>query len=161
MENKNVGWLVVGIAVLIIGIIFLFNTAMVNIVESTCTMDHLNGQCPAYNTIQEQTYLSLAIVGVLVIIGVVLILSKPNERIVIRKVKDKPLSIKALDESQLSKQEKDILRIVKDNKAVFQADLIDKVGISKVSMSRILDRLENRGFIERKRRGMNNIVVLK
>ena len=34
-------------------------------------------------------------------------------------------------------------------------------GISKVGISRILDRLENQGFIERKRRGMNNIVVLK
>ena len=161
MENKNVGWLIIGISVLIIGIVFLFNTAMVNIVESTCTMDHLNGQCPAYNTIKEQTYLSLAIVGVLMVIGIVLMLSKPNERVIIRKVKDKPLNVKSLDESQLSKQEKYVLKVVKENKAVFQADLIDKTGISKVGMSRILDRLENRGFIERKRRGMNNIVVLK
>ncbi len=160
MENKNVGWLVVGIAVLIIGIIFLFNTAMKEIVESGCTMDHLNGQCPAYNTIKQQTYLSLAIVGILFIIGFVLILSKPNERVIIRKVKDKT-KIKNLDESQLSKQEKDVLKIVRDNKAAFQADIIDKTGISKVGISRILDRLENQGFIERKRRGMNNIVVLK
>ncbi|MEK6918831.1 MAG: MarR family transcriptional regulator [Nanoarchaeota archaeon] len=160
MENKNVGWLIIGISVLIIGIIFLFNTAMKDIVDSTCTVEHLDGFCPAYETITQQTYLSLAIVGVLVIIGFVLVFNKPKERVIIRKVKEKIIT-KKLDESHLDNQEKEILKILKENKAVFQADLIDKTGISKVGMSRILDRLENRGFIERKRRGMNNIVVLK
>src|SRR3989344_1538 len=105
MENKNVGWLIVGIAVLIIGIIFLFNTAMKEIVESGCTMDHLNGQCPAYDTITQQTYLSLAIVGVLVIIGFVLVFNKPKERVIIRKVKEKIIN-KKLDESELDNNEK-------------------------------------------------------
>ena len=44
---------------------------------------------------------------------------------------------------------------------MFQADLIDKSGLGKVKISRILDRLEGKGLIERKRRGMNNIVVFK
>ncbi len=45
--------------------------------------------------------------------------------------------------------------------AIFQSELVDKSGFSKVKVSRILDRLEGRGLLERRRRGMTNIVLLK
>ena len=44
--------------------------------------------------------------------------------------------------------------------AIFQADLVEKSGFSKVKVSRILDKLEGRGLIERKRRGMTNMVII-
>jgi len=44
---------------------------------------------------------------------------------------------------------------------IFQNDLIEKTGYSKVKISRILDKLEVKGIIERRRRGMANIIVLK
>ena len=44
---------------------------------------------------------------------------------------------------------------------IFQPDLADKTGFSKVKVTRILDRLEGKQLIERKRRGMTNVVVLK
>jgi len=40
-------------------------------------------------------------------------------------------------------------------------ELMDKLEIGKVKMTRLLDKLEAKQFIIRKRRGMNNIVVLK
>lgn len=43
----------------------------------------------------------------------------------------------------------------------YQSDLIQQTGHSKVKMSRILDRMEGKGVIERKRRGMTNMVILK
>ena len=46
-------------------------------------------------------------------------------------------------------------------KTVFQADLIEQTEFGKAKMTRILDRLEGKGYIERKRRGMTNVVVLK
>lgn len=45
--------------------------------------------------------------------------------------------------------------------AIFQAELVEKSSYSKVKVSRILDRLEGRGIVERKRRGMTNMVILK
>ncbi|MCD6411533.1 MAG: MarR family transcriptional regulator [Thermoplasmata archaeon] len=36
-----------------------------------------------------------------------------------------------------------------------------KTGISKASVSRALDLLESKGLVERRRRGMGNIVLLK
>ena len=61
----------------------------------------------------------------------------------------------------LNKEEKAIYSILIKEKNMFQADLVDKSGFGKVKVTRILDRLESKNLIERKRRGMNNIVALK
>ena len=160
MENKNVGWLIIGISALIVGIIFLFNNAMKRIIDSGCSMMHNLGYCPAYATINQQTYLSLSIVGMLALIGIFLIVSKPREKIVIKKVKEKETK-RYFDTRELKSEEKDVLNLIQSNKAVFQSELIEKMGLGKAKMTRIIDRLEGRGFVERKRRGMTNVVVLK
>ncbi|MBS3092650.1 winged helix DNA-binding protein [Candidatus Pacearchaeota archaeon] len=160
MENRNVGFLVIGISLLIIGIVFIFNNALKNIVGASCSATHGAQVCPMYDTITTQTYLAIAIVGVLIIIGLVLIFTKPDERIVVRKIKEKKLE-KKIDLSGLKQEEKQVFKLVQENDAVFQADLIEKTGFGKAKMSRIIDRLEGRGLVERKRRGMTNIVVLK
>jgi len=42
-----------------------------------------------------------------------------------------------------------------------QSDIVAKTGISKVSVTRALDTLEGKDLIERKRRGMGNIIYLR
>lgn len=42
-----------------------------------------------------------------------------------------------------------------------QSELVQKVSLSKTTVSRSLDILESRGLLERKRRGMSNVVVVK
>jgi uncharacterized membrane protein len=44
---------------------------------------------------------------------------------------------------------------------VFQSEIVTKTGFPKVKVSRCLDALENRDLVERHRKGMSNIVVLK
>jgi len=44
---------------------------------------------------------------------------------------------------------------------VNQGDLVSKVGLSKATVSRTLDLLESRGLVERRRRGMGNVILLK
>jgi uncharacterized membrane protein len=44
---------------------------------------------------------------------------------------------------------------------MFQSELVEKTGYSKSKVSLILDRLEAKRILERKRRGMTNAVVLK
>lgn len=62
----------------------------------------------------------------------------------------------------LTREEKRLYSIIEEaDGAIFQADLVEKSGFSKVKVSRILDKLEGRGMIERKRRGMTNMVVIK
>ncbi len=158
MENKNVGFLLIGISILIIGIIFLFSSTLKEISSNSCSME--KESCPMYQTIDKQTYLSLGIVGLLIIIGLVLIFSKPQEKIIIKKVEAKKQK-KEINTSDLKPEEKKVLELIQKNKAIFQAELIEKTEFGKAKVTRILDRLEGRGFIERKRRGMTNVVVLK
>ncbi len=160
MENKNVGYLILGISVLIIVIIFIFNNTLNSFVDSSCTIAHGGDYCPMYETIDRQTYLTLSIVGILIITGLFLIFSKPNERVIIRKIKDKQAK-REFNLNNLNLEEKKIFLIINENKAIFQADLIEKSGLNKAKITRILDRLEGQNYIERKRRGLNNIVVIK
>jgi len=44
---------------------------------------------------------------------------------------------------------------------IFQNALVEKLGMSKVQVTRILDKLEGKGLVERRRRGMTNVVILK
>ena len=157
MENKNVGFLILGIAILLIIIVFLFNKALTSIASSGCSMDKLS--CPMYQGINQQTYLSFGIVGFLVIIGLVLIFTKPKEKIIIKKIKEraKKLNLKNLDNDE----KKVIDLLLNESKAMFQSALMEKLEIGKVKTTRLLDKLEAKQLIERKRRGMNNIVILK
>lgn len=159
MENKHVGYLVVGISIIIIIIILLFNSAMRDIVNATCSAEH-GTSCPMYASINKQTYLALSIVGILITIGLFLIFSKQSERVIVKEVKTKEVK-KKIDTSDLRQEDKDVLKIIEENKAIFQADLIEKTNFGKAKMTRIIDRLENKGIVERKRRGMTNVVVLK
>ena len=162
MENKYVGYFLIGISSLMILIIFMFKTTLTNFVDASCTIAHGNDYCPMYDTIDQQTYLSLGIVFILIIVGLILILSKSQEKIIIKikNIEKKPQK-KIFDTSRLKPEEKQVLKIIQENKTIFQAELIEKLGFGKAKVTRILDRLDGNGFIERKRRGMTNVVVLK
>lgn len=67
-----------------------------------------------------------------------------------------------IDLKTLDEEEKSIYLFVKEKGgSVFQGDLIASTGFTKVKISRILDGLENKGVLERKRRGMSNLIVLR
>lgn len=159
MENKHVGFLMLGISIALVVIIFLFRNALRVIVSASCTGEHGNS-CPMYTTINQQTYLALAIVTILAIVGLVLIFTKPKERVVIKKVKEKKQ--KKLNLEKLSSEERKVIKILqKENGAIFQKTIAEELGVGKVKITRLMDKLEAKQLIERKRRGMNNIIVLK
>jgi len=161
MENKNVGWLMIGISVLVVFLVFLFNNTLMESVKNSCFIQHGDVKsCEMYDSVNYQTYLALGIVGVLVIFSLFLIFSKPSEKIVVKKIKEKRIE-KKVDLSSFRKEEKQVYNLVKENNAIFQADLIEKTGFSKARMTRIVDKLEGSGLVERKRRGLTNVVVIK
>lgn len=159
MKNKNVGFLITGIAIVIAIIVLIFNLGLRKIVSGTC----VSPNCPMYNTIAIQTWISLAIAGLVLVIGLFLIFSKEEEKIVVKKVKEKvEEKRKPIDYTKLDRDEKIIMKKIEEaDGTIFQSDLVEKSGFSKVKVSRILDRLEGKQLLERKRRGMTNVVVLK
>src|SRR3989338_7525304 len=161
MENRNVGWVMIGISILVVLLVFLFNSTLIESVRNSCFIQHGDVKsCEMYDSVNYQTYLALGIVGVLVIFSLFLIFSKPSEKIVVKKIKEKRIE-KKVDLSSFRKEEKQVYNLVKENNAIFQADLIEKTGFSKARMTRIVDKLEGSGLVERKRRGLTNVVVIK
>ncbi len=147
-----------GISALLVVIVLLFQRALRQVVSVSCGAEHAL-TCPMNITINQQTYLALGIVGLLVLIAIVLIFTKPKERIIIKRIKSRK---KKIDKSKLDKDEKRVINLLeKENGAVFQKTLMEKLEIGKVKTTRLLDKLEAKQLIERKRRGMNNIVVLR
>ena len=156
MENRNVGLLIIGIAIVMTIVVLLFNSVLKDAIGLSCTH---GPTCEMYTGVNAQTWISLSIVAVIFIIGLIIMFTKPKEKIVIKKVREKK---KKLDVKGLGKDERKVISILqKENGAIFQRTLMENLEIGKVKMTRLLDKLEAKQIIERKRRGMNNIVVLK
>ncbi|HIJ11582.1 TPA: MarR family transcriptional regulator [Candidatus Woesearchaeota archaeon] len=69
---------------------------------------------------------------------------------------------KETDLTKLNHEEKQIHAILTEhNGSCYQSDLVKKLELSKVKITRLLDKMEGMGILERKRRGMTNIVILK
>jgi uncharacterized membrane protein len=156
MRNKNVGFLITGIGVIMGIMISIFDSSMRNNIALTCSH---GPDCPMYSTLSTQTWLSLAVVALIILIGIFFIFAKEPERTIIKKIGEKK---KSIDLSKLDGTEKKAVKLIQaENGAIFQATLMEALGIGKVGITRLLDKLEAKQIIERKRRGMNNIVVLK
>ncbi len=68
---------------------------------------------------------------------------------------------KRIDMSKLSADERKVMQMLVENGSMYQGNIVKLTGFTKVKVSRILDRLEEKGLVERKRRGMANMVVLR
>ncbi len=164
MKNKHVGWLLIGIAVFVGVMLFFFSNSSKTVLNNSCPIIAEGHACPAYAALDNQMYFALAVVGILVLVGIFLFFSKPEEKTVektIIKEVEKKEKLQKINITTLKPEEKKIVTLLLEKKAMFQADLVDTSGMNKVKVSRILDKLEGYGIIERKRRGMHNIVILK
>ncbi len=121
----------------------------------TLTMD----QCPAHDSNTSWLLLIGFGVGFLVLVsGLYLLFSPKGEPL----LSSAGLKKKEVDISALTNEEKKIYELLTLKEgSLYQSDLIKETGLSKVKISRILDKMEGREIIERKRRGMTNIVLLK
>ena len=119
--------------------------------SDSCTID----SCPFHkgnNNLNWFPILASIMVAGLGGIGLYLSFSK-NEKIIEQK---------EYDLSMLDDDEKRVFNFVKEKPdGVYQSEIVEKLELSKVKVTRILDKLGQRNLIERKRRGMTNIVLLR
>jgi len=155
MNNRKVGFLIVGISLLIGFIIYIFNRTLKEIVGDTCTH---GSSCPMYGTISFQTSVSVGIMVFIVLIGLYLVFF--GDRVKSKEVKVKKKSYKEIMKDFDEDYKKVFNEIIKEE-SIFQSELVERTELNKVKVTRILDRLEGKGLIERKRRGMTNVVILK
>lgn len=166
MKNKHVGYLVIGIAIIFLFIVLSFNQALDSVVDTSC--GH-GTECPMNAKFKTQQIISYSLMGLLVLVGLFMMFFMKDEKQVIKEIHKEVVKENGLNEEErkeklnnLDEEERSIMNIVlREDGSVYQSDLIKETGISKVKVSRILDRLEGKGLIERKRRGMTNVVVMK
>lgn len=167
MKNRIAGILVIGIAVLIGFVTLSFNRALTTIVTTACSHGF---SCPMWGTINFQTNVSIGIIIFVVAIGLYLIFFGKEEKVVtkIKTIKQQIGPKKITKENyknvmkDLGKDEKMVFeKIIESQGTLFQSELVDKTKFNKVKVTRILDKLEGRGLIERRRRGTTNVVLLK
>ena len=168
LNQKNVGILLVGLAIVLIIILSVIkldvdtqSSFLCKVVNDDPTLDMEN--CPAHQN--NTSWIILIAFGVSFLIlgsGFFMIfthspMSNPHKNESIKTEKSPEV-----DTSDFDEEEKKIFLILKEsNGSMYQSDIIKQTEFSKVKMTRILDKLERRSILLRKRRGMTNIVVLK
>lgn len=160
-KQQKLGVGILGASGIVLVFLFLFNASLNESKLEACAMacGDNGGSCSLdtcpYHNEQDSSWM-LGIVSVLVAflggMGFYLMIGK----------KEEVLLEKNYDVSSLSEEEQKIFqRIMQDKEGVFQSTLAKEFQLSKVRMTRMLDKFEALGLIERKRRGMSNIVFRK
>lgn len=154
-------------AALIGFVIFSFNRTLTNIVSTTCTH---GVSCPMWGAIDFQTNVSLGIMIFIVAIALYLIFFGKEKKIITKtrtirpQIEPKKITKEHYQKilSKLNDDERLVFdKIIESEGTIFQSDLVDKTKFTKVKVTRILDRLEGKGLVEKRRRGMTNVVILK
>lgn len=157
----------VGIALIVISIALFFIT-----LSFTQSIQQLNQFlhpdcdlpeeiCPLKKDVPWQSSVAFSLDVVVFVLGFILLLTtKTTEQETKRKVLQKK-SMKSVKSLKLDPNEQKIYDLITSSDAIFQSEIVEKTGMSKVRITRILDKLEAKGLVERKRRGMTNVVVAK
>ncbi len=150
---QGVGYLMVAVA-LVMGFTMVWFLNMLSDVSSascdcgeSCDMVHFK--------VPPMFYVGLGGAGFILLTGVYLAF--------------KPVPFRAESSEQWSEKlaaldgdEETVYKLITDaGGALFQSEIGEKTGLSKVKVTRTLDKLESMRFLERRRRGLTNMVVLK
>ena len=159
MKNKHVGYLILGLTLVFFFVVMSFNYALQNIVAVSCTHGEM---CPMHATVQTQQIISYGLMGLLVLVSLFIIFFMKDETIVQETKKHLSAEDKQKKLEHLDEEERSLMNILlREDGSVFQSSLVKETKLSKVKITRILDRLEGKHLIERKRRGMSNVILLK
>lgn len=162
-DQKTIGYLLIVFSIFLIILLSLVKADLDQRDAFLCEAVHSNpnlemSQCPVHQS-GTSWYLTAAFGVAFLILGSGIYLGFFPNLNINKKEKE---SFKEVDKSQLDEEEIKIYSTLKQNKgSMYQSDLIKDTDFSKVKMTRILDKMENKDIIERKRRGMTNIIVLK
>ena len=155
MNNKQVGLIITSFAAILGIVIYFFNRALSQIVNTSCDHGH---SCPMWGSITFHTNITIALMIIVLLIGLYFVFFGDREK---RKQEKKDAKKYEIPKN-LNPDEKQIIQIIiEEDGAIFQSSLTEKTGMSKVKITRILDKLEGKGKKKKKRRGMTNVVILK
>ena len=154
MKNRTIGIILIVISLLFLTSLIIYNIEVKRLIDEAmansggvCIVD---GKCMHERNLLPLYLGSISFIA-LFLFGLYMLFDK-------EKGEKKKIEIpKDLDD-----EEKKIISILNSKEgSAYQSDLIKETDFSKVKITRILDKLEQRKLIDRKRRGMTNIVILR
>lgn len=159
LKTKKIGIVIIILSML--GLAVLINSAYSIAIKGhrECTlMKDDAGSCTVIGHVPYESYLGIFALLIVIAIGLYMYhYYKKLSTVIEHKSETVANHVKSLSE-----EEKKIYELIKSKDgAAFQSDLIREIGFSKVKVSRIIDKMEMKGIVERRRRGMSNMVVLK
>ncbi len=164
VKKMNSRW--IGIVLIIFSIVLL---ALLTIVKLDlderdtfmCAAVHANPNadmtlCPVHTSYTSWYIAGAFAVAFLVLAAGIYLVFVPLEKV------SSAVEKATVEVSKLDEEEKRVYELLKfKDGSMYQSDLVKEVGWSKVQVTRVLDKLEGKGILERKRRGMTNIVILR
>lgn len=155
MKGKFIGIVLVTIAIVLTLIFISFTLKLQEHNAASCSCIQEGKSCSMQQGLPWQSSLGFLFVLALAALGIYLLIKKEEKE-------PKPQAFAKKISGQLDKDEKKIYQLVIDAQGtIFQSELVEKSGFDKVKVTRILDKLEGKQLIERRRRGMTNVVILR
>ncbi len=160
ITSKTLGTVIITFGLISLFLLFFLKTQVDSESSELCREIH-NGEndpnfktCPLHSgTNSWMIVLLFSVISFIIAIGAYFLISG--------KLQETKRSF-SVDVKNLDDEEKVIINKLKEKQgSIYQSDLIKETQYSKVKITRILDKLESKGILEKKRRGMTNIVVLK
>ncbi len=155
---STLGYVLIGVSVILLLVMAFVKTDVDAQSTILCQQFQQSGQdmadCPVH-----KSGISWMIVSAF---GIAFVLLGTGVYMVFMPQPEMKREFRQIDTSKLGEEEKKIYGLVKNKGgSAYQTDLIKESGFGKVKITRILDGLETKAVLERKRRGMANLVVLK
>lgn len=152
--DRRIGFalIVIGILIAAISAVDMLNSEkLVNIYSKEAGTCYIGDTC-----LHEQNNLTflilLIIASAIIIIGALITVLSPSQ----------PATKKIEKPKSLNNDEAKIFDILKaSGGSMLQGEIVLKSGMAKAKISRLMDKLEMKGVIERRRHGMSNIIILK
>lgn len=163
-KQQTIGIIIAVVSFLVLGLLFTLKTNTDTQMQQACqeSCGEAEGascsldSCPYRQENNSSWIIGLVSVFTAFLAGIGVYLSLPQKKVE-TIVEEKEYDLTALDDT-----EKKIFYYVKEHpQGVYQSAISTEFNLSKVQTTRVLDTIEATGLIERKRRGMTNIVILK
>lgn len=156
LGTKQFGIVIIVVSIVLLFVLTSFATKLDKISTTQCQCPA--GGCPMESALPIEVYVGVVVVLILISIGSFLILK--TKQIEAMNMEDKE-KIEKIIKTLKGDERKVYETIAESGGALFQAEVVEKTGFNKVKVSRTMDKLEGKGLIERRRRGMTNLVLIK
>lgn len=164
MNNKKLGWILIGVCILLGAVLLSFKVQLEKQNESACTCEA--NSCPMEEKFSWSFYLGITIVSIIIALGLYLIFFEKSQKEIISTLERQKqitgeeekfsILLKGLDED-----EKKVINAIKEQDGISQQTLRLRTDMHKSKLSIVLKGLEEKNLIKRIPKKKTNQVFLK